>query len=83
MHADPNADDVVVSRLIAALGERAANAPVDTASIVAPYLDLIMELRTAARAEKRFAESDLIRDRLAQVGVTIRDTPDGPQWEIA
>jgi len=83
MHADPNVDDSVVARLIAAVGERAANAPVDTESILAPYLDLIMELRTVARSENRFADSDLIRDRLAAAGVTIRDTPDGPQWKIA
>ena len=42
-----------------------------------------MELRTVARSEKRFADSDLIRDRLAAVGVEIRDTPDGPQWVLS
>jgi len=72
----------VVRRLIAALGERAANAPVDVESIVSPYLELLLELRANARADKRFADSDLIRDRLAAAGVEIRDTPNGPQWAL-
>ena len=76
------ADHDVVRRLIAALGERAANAPVDVESIVGPYLELLLELRASARADKRFADSDLIRDRLAAAGVEIRDTPEGPQWAL-
>ena len=76
------ADHEAVRRLIAALGERAANAPVDVESIVGPYLELLLELRASARADKRFADSDLIRDRLTAAGVEIRDTPDGPQWAL-
>ena len=33
-----------------------------------------------ARAAKRFAEADQIRDELAAEGVVIEDTPDGPRW---
>ena len=76
------ADHEVVRRLIAVLGERAANAPVDVESIVRPYLELLLELRTNARVDKRFADSDLIRDRLTAAGVEIRDTPDGPEWAL-
>ena len=83
LQSDPESDRATVGALIAALGDRAANAPVDLATIIAPYLDLLMELRTVARSEKRFADSDLIRDRLAAVGVEIRDTPDGPQWVLS
>ncbi|MEI6375048.1 MAG: hypothetical protein WCP26_14805 [Actinomycetes bacterium] len=83
LQADPEADSRTVGALIAALGERAANAPVDRESIVGPYVELLLEMRMAARAEKRFADSDLIRDRLAEQGVTIRDTPTGPEWDLA
>ena len=83
LQSDPESDRATVGALIAALGDRAANAPVDLATIIAPYLDLLMELRTVARSEKRFADSDLIRDRLAAVGVEIRATPDGPQWVLS
>ena len=82
LQADPEADSRSVGALIAALGERAANAPVDRESIVGPYVALLLEMRMAARAEKRFADSDLIRDRLAEAGVTIRDTPTGPEWDL-
>ena len=49
---------------------------------VAPFVDLLLELRADARAEKRFAESDRIRDALTDLGVEVRDTPDGVEWDL-
>jgi cysteinyl-tRNA synthetase len=43
----------------------------------------LIEARTAARARKDFKESDRIRDELAAMGVTIKDSKDGTTWEIA
>ena len=37
----------------------------------------------AAKAAKDWATADRIRDRLADAGVQITDTPDGPEWSIA
>ena len=42
-----------------------------------------LERRTQARADKDFATADAVRDRLAAVGITITDTPDGPTWSLA
>jgi len=39
--------------------------------------------RTAARARKDFKESDRIRDKLAAMGIAIKDSKDGTTWEIA
>ena len=39
--------------------------------------------RNAARAQRNFAESDRIRDELAQLGVVLKDSKDGTTWEIA
>ncbi len=39
----------------------------------------LLEARTLARAEKDWAESDRIRDALAGLGWTVKDTPDGPK----
>ncbi len=39
----------------------------------------LLEARTAARAEKNWAESDRIRDALAALGWTVKDTPEGPK----
>lgn len=39
----------------------------------------LLEARAKARAEKDWAESDRIRDRLAELGWTVKDTPEGPK----
>ena len=39
----------------------------------------LLEARTVARAEKNWAESDRIRDALANLGWTVKDTPEGPK----
>jgi cysteinyl-tRNA synthetase len=40
----------------------------------------LIELRAKARAERDFARSDLIRDRLTDAGVVVEDTSDGARW---
>ncbi|AIG64669.1 cysteinyl-tRNA synthetase [Corynebacterium atypicum] len=42
-----------------------------------------LERRDAARKNKDFALADAVRDRLAQAGITVVDTADGPRWELA
>ncbi|MCK5676467.1 MAG: cysteine--tRNA ligase, partial [Verrucomicrobia bacterium] len=39
----------------------------------------LLEARTVARTEKNWAESDRIRDALAELGWTVKDTPEGPK----
>ncbi|MFW0788603.1 cysteine--tRNA ligase [Gordonia sp. CPCC 205333] len=41
-----------------------------------------LERRTRARAEKDWPTADAVRDRLAQAGVEVTDTPDGAQWTL-
>ena len=43
---------------------------------------LALAQRKAARERKDFAASDVIRDGLAELGVSIEDTPQGPRWSI-
>jgi len=43
---------------------------------------LLLELRAQARADKNFQLSDLIRDRLGELGVTVEDRPDGTIWRV-
>jgi cysteinyl-tRNA synthetase len=45
-----------------------------------PRIDGLVAAREVARAKRDFAESDRIRDLLADEGVAIEDTPDGPRW---
>jgi cysteinyl-tRNA synthetase len=42
-------------------------------------VNALMEARVVARAEKNWAESDRIREALASLGYTVKDTPEGPK----
>jgi cysteinyl-tRNA synthetase len=44
------------------------------------FIDLLVEVRTEARQQKLWAFSDLIRDKLKELGVTIEDSKDGTTW---
>lgn len=66
--------------MIVRLGEAAVKGLADPREAIAPVMAVLIELRTAVRSDKRYDLSDLIRDRLAEIGVEVRDTPDGPQW---
>jgi cysteinyl-tRNA synthetase len=46
-------------------------------------IDSLIASRDAARKAKNFEESDRIRDKLAKMGVLLKDTKDGTTWEIA
>jgi len=43
---------------------------------------LLIDLRAQARADKNFQLSDLIRDRLSELGVTVEDRADGTIWRV-
>lgn len=45
-----------------------------------PFIDLLIELRSSLRKDKQWAYSDLIRDRLKELGVTLEDSKDGTTW---
>ena len=49
---------------------------------IAPYLDLLLEVREGLRKEKQFQLSDQIRDRLVELGVSIEDTSTGARWKL-
>lgn len=43
-------------------------------------MNVILELRQEARTNKDWATSDLIRDRLQEAGIQIKDSKEGPTW---
>ena len=49
---------------------------------LAGVMELVLESRRKARAEKNWAESDRIRDALAACGITVKDTKDGATWNL-
>jgi len=44
------------------------------------FILLLVEVRSEARKQKNWALSDLIRDRLKELGVAIEDSKDGTTW---
>ena len=48
--------------------------------VVGPLVELLLEQRQAARESKDFARADEIRARLAEIGVQVEDSSDGPRW---
>ncbi|HEX9259796.1 MAG TPA: hypothetical protein VF855_09700, partial [Acidimicrobiales bacterium] len=68
--------------MIVRLGEVAVGGARDPREVVAPYVEALLELRGRARSAKDFATSDLVRDRLAEAGVEVRDTAGGVEWHL-
>ena len=44
------------------------------------FIDLLLEVRSEVRKQKLWALSDLIRDRLKELGVTVEDSREGSTW---
>lgn len=44
------------------------------------FIDLLVEVRSEVRAQKLWALSDQIRDKLKELGVNIEDSKDGTSW---
>ncbi len=44
------------------------------------FIELLLELRQDLRQQKLFDLSDKVRDKLANLGVVIEDTPQGSTW---
>lgn len=49
-------------------------------SKLAPVMDLVLELRQQARANKDWTTSDKIRDGLAAAGIVVKDAKEGTSW---
>ncbi len=46
-------------------------------------VELLLDLRERARKSKDFATADMIRKKLADLGVVVADTKDGPTWKLS
>lgn len=78
-----HATRAAVHSLVSRLGQLAANPNIDLAAIVGPYVEALLAARAAARSHGFWAEADAIRDRLKDLQVTIKDTPEGSTWSIS
>ena len=49
---------------------------------IADKVEELIEQRSIARSSKDWAKADAIRDELAQMGVVVTDTAEGPIWDL-
>lgn len=68
--------------MIVRLGDAAVGGLADPRNALEPIMNVLLELRSAVRTDKRYDLSDLIRDRLAAVKIEVRDIPQGVEWVI-
>ncbi len=69
----------LLRELAGVLGLTLAAAPAK-AQEAAPFIDLLIAVRGELRAAKQWALSDRIRDGLAELGVELKDGPEGTAW---
>lgn len=48
--------------------------------MVEQLMQLLLDIREEARGKKDWPTADVIRDRLGEMGIEIKDTPQGPKW---
>ena len=72
----------VLRSMIVRLGELARGAR-ETREVVRPFVEALLSVRSGARTAKRYADADAVRDLLAALGVDVRDSPTGTDWDLA
>ena len=68
--------------MITRLADLAVTGLRDPRESIAPVMEVLLDLRARVRADKRFDLSDVLRDRLADLGIEVRDTPNGATWNL-
>lgn len=70
--------EIIFNQILGMKGEQSDNSN----TIIEGLMNMIIEMRAEARANKDWAKSDQIRDRLTEVGITIKDGKEGAKWGI-
>ena len=71
-----------VRGMISSLGDAAVSGVRNPRDVVSPYVEAMLAIRATVRAEKRYDLSDVIRDAFVNIGVEVRDTPNGVEWNL-
>jgi hypothetical protein len=71
-----------VRGMISSLGDAAVSGVRNPRDVVAPYVEAMLAIRATVRAEKRYDLSDVIRDAFVNIGIEVRDTADGVEWNL-
>lgn len=68
--------------MVVRLGQLAEVGARDPRRVLAPFVETLLEVRAGARKDRRWADADTVRDRLVALGVKVRDTPGGTDWDL-
>jgi peptidase E len=68
--------------LVVRLGLRFDECPKDIPALLAPIMDILLEMRGSLRRNRQWALADEIRDRLDRAGIAVEDRPEGPTWHF-
>ena len=68
--------------MISRLGDAAVSGVKNPRDVVAPYVEAMLQVRATVRAEKRYDLSDILRDAFVNIGIEVRDTADGVEWNL-
>jgi len=72
----------ILREWIVLMGTAMAAAPRTTAECLGPLVEELLSLRDHLRAEKRWAEADMLRDCLQRADVVVEDTSRGARWRV-
>ena len=73
--------DEIVGGVLGLVEEQSDSA---SAKVISGLMDMVIDIRRTAKAEKNWAVSDKIRDELKAIGIQIKDTKDGGcEWTVA
>ncbi len=70
----------MLRKLAGVLGLTLAPAASHGTGTADPFVDLLVEIRSELRKQKLWALSDLVRNRLQELGVVLEDSKDGTTW---
>ena len=77
-----NLFEEIVEGVLGLMDEEAASGNAKAEKALEGAMEIVLEDRRKARAEKNWAESDRIRDLLASYGISVKDTKDGATWTL-
>ena len=78
--ADVSDAQQTLADLASVLGLDLTDTDEDAGASAGPFIQLLVDLRTDLRAARQFDQADRIRDELANLGVSLEDTPSGTEW---
>ena len=72
----------ILESLAGVLGLTFKEEVLESSTEAAPFINLLVDLRSRLRNEKQFEIADQVRNQLSELGVAIEDSAEGTSWKI-